>query len=53
MAAALDSGDAIEFARLFTEARENFADALIDNRLDDQPWLSRGAAVEQLVSAFS
>ncbi len=53
MAAALDSGDAIEFARLFTEARENFADALIDERMDDQPWLSRGAAAEQLARIYA
>lgn len=53
MAAALNSGDAIEFARLFTEARENFADALIDTRLDDQPWLLRGAAAEQLARIYA
>ena len=53
MAAALVSGDAIEFARLFTEARENFADALIDEKLDDQPWLSRGAAAEQLARIYA
>lgn len=53
LAAALDSGDAIEFARLFTEHREEFADALIDARLDDQPWLSRGAAAEQLARIYA
>ena len=53
LAAALDSGDAIEFARLFAEARDDFADALIDAQVDDQPWLSRGAAAEQLARIYA
>lgn len=53
LAKALDDGDAIEFARLFTQHREDFADALIDNCVDDQPWLSRIAAAEQLARRYA
>ena len=52
-AAALDSGDAIEFARIWREARDTYVDELIEGRIEDQPWLDETAAADQLRGIYS
>lgn len=52
-AAALDAGDDLEFARIFRDARDAYATKQIEERLEDQPWLSPAAAAEQLSRAYA
>ena len=52
-ALALSKGDAIEFTRIFTEARDTYADELIEQTRNEHPWMGECEAAERLCVVYA